>query len=48
MDDFLDRYHVPILNQEHINNPKTPIALKGIEIASKMSQTNKQTKKAHS
>ena len=32
MDNFLDRYQVPKLNQEHINDLNSPIFLKEIEI----------------
>jgi hypothetical protein len=33
MDNFLDRYQVPILNQDQINDINTPISTKEIESA---------------
>jgi hypothetical protein len=35
MDDFLDRYHLPKLNQDQINNLNRPITPKEIEAAIK-------------
>jgi hypothetical protein len=35
MDDFLDRYYVPLLNQNQINYLNSPITSKEIEIVIK-------------
>ena len=50
MDCFLDRCHIPKLNQDHINYLNRPISHKEIEEVSKnlpckTKQTNKQTNK---
>jgi len=41
MDNFLDRYHVLKLNQEHINHLHNPITLKEIEAVIKGLPTKK-------
>jgi hypothetical protein len=52
MDNFLDRYQIPKLNQDQINHLNSSIASKEIEAVTKSIQnkakqnkTNKQTKK---
>jgi hypothetical protein len=51
MDNFLDRYQIPKLNQDQINHLSSPITPKEIEAVIKSlttrknKQTNKQTKK---
>ena len=35
MDDFLDRYHIPKLNQDQVNYPNSPKTPKEIDIVSK-------------
>ena len=50
MDKFLDRYKVPKLNQDHVNDLNSPISPKVIEavinsLPTKNKQTNKQTNK---
>jgi hypothetical protein len=45
MDNFLDRYQIPKLNQDQINHLNSPITPKEIEACIKISQTNKQTNK---
>ena len=45
MDNFLDRYHLPKLNQDQVNKLNTPIAPKEIEAVIKSLLTNKQTNK---
>jgi hypothetical protein len=47
MDNFLDRYQIPKLNQDQINHLNRPITPKGIEavIKSLPTKTNKQTNK---
>jgi hypothetical protein len=35
MDDFLDRYQIPKLNQHQINHPNSPITSKEIKAVSK-------------
>ena len=44
MDKFLDRYQAPKLNQDQVNDLKSPISPKGIEAVIN-SLANKQTKK---
>ena len=45
MDDFLDRYHWPKLNQDQINNLNRPIIpVEIVTIIMSLKQTNKQTK----
>jgi hypothetical protein len=41
MDDFLDRYQVPKLNQDKINHVNSPITPKGIEAVIKSFPTKK-------
>jgi hypothetical protein len=47
MDKFLDRYHIPKLNQDQVNDLNSPLSPKEIEavINSLLNKTNKQTKK---
>ena len=40
-DDFLDRYHIPKLNQDHVNCLNDPISLKEIEAVTKNLPTKK-------
>jgi hypothetical protein len=42
IDDFLDRYHVPKLNQDQVNYLNNPIMPKKIEIVIKNIQTKKE------
>ena len=42
IDDFLDRYHVPKLNQDQVNYLNSPIIPKEIEIVIKNIQTKKE------
>jgi hypothetical protein len=41
MDNFLDRYHVPKLNQDQINYLNNPITPKEIEAVIKISEPKK-------
>jgi hypothetical protein len=41
MNNFLDRYQVPMLNQDQINNLKSPISPKEIEAVINSLTTNK-------
>jgi hypothetical protein len=41
MDNFLDRYQIPKLNQDKINHLNSPITPKEIEAVIKSTQTNK-------
>jgi hypothetical protein len=41
MDNFLDTYHFPKLNQDQINNLNKPILTKEIEVVTKSLQTKK-------
>ena len=41
MDNFLDTYHFPKLNQDQINNLNKPIIPKEIEVVTKSLQTKK-------
>jgi hypothetical protein len=45
VDKFLDRYHVPKLNQDHINELKSPISPKEIEVVINSLLTKKKKKK---
>jgi hypothetical protein len=45
MDNFLDRYQVPKLNQDQINNLKSPITHKEIEAVIKRLPTQKDEDK---
>jgi hypothetical protein len=44
MDNFLDRYQIPKLNQDQINHLNTPIIPKEIEAVIKSLLTKKKTK----
>jgi hypothetical protein len=41
MDDFLDRYHLPKLNQDQINNLSSPVTPKEVEAFIKILPTKK-------
>jgi hypothetical protein len=43
MDNFLDRYQVPKLNQDQINNLNSPISPKEIEVVINNLPTNQPT-----
>jgi hypothetical protein len=45
MDNFLDRYHVPMLNQYQINDLNSPIYFKEIETVINSLPTKKKKKK---
>jgi hypothetical protein len=45
MDNFLNSYHVPKLNQDQINEPNSPISPKEIEAVINSLQTKKKKKK---
>ena len=42
MDNFLDRYHIPKLNQDQVNNLNRPITCKEIEAVITILPENKQ------
>ena len=44
MDNFLNRYHIPKLNQEQINNLNRPIITKEIETVTKSLPTKKKAR----
>jgi hypothetical protein len=46
MNNFLDRYQVPKLNQDQINNLNSPISPKGIEVVINSLPTKKKKNKA--
>ena len=43
MDDFLDRFHLPKTNQNHVNNLNTPIIPKEIEASIKSLPTKESS-----
>jgi hypothetical protein len=45
MDNFLDRYQIPTLNQEQINHLNSPITPKEIEAVTESLPTQKKKKK---